>query len=752
MNRWTAAWNALRGKGANADEFRAARVTAQDIGRSRNHGDRDAKAMLARIRNDGFICPLIVARTAAQVPLRVYRKINRSTVTFEGRRVKANTRQAIVKRFMGTKASVEMDSAEDVVELLPGQHPLADLIARPNTMHSGTTYRTVQMFNLLWSGNAYELIDLEGGTPASLFMMPPHDVAPVVEPDGTLRAYSYWKQSNNIEAESAEVVHHMHTVDPTDPFRGFGPLHGVVAQLDTLNTLWDMELARAERNQRPDFHVKLGNAQGNALEELRNYFTNAFSAASIAPRAFFSNSEVEILPLAWSPKDTDLDQRFQRLRKAVWQACGIPESVMELNDANLASSLVSNDQFGRQTIAPLLGAYADDMNEQLVPWYDDGDTLFVAFDDPVPEDNREQLEQYRAEVQAGVRSINEYRSIAGLDPVPDKVGDVLRFNGVSLAMLDTPVVQPQPQAFGIPAQFQLSAAPTNEQQPAETNSHHKAGPTPPERAQVTVSCDLASKSDPWGYSHTCCLSTKENVSDVLTPAEERALDPMTEAISRWYNQNAPAALRASGDAVDMRPYADELEAILDEFLPDLFRNGVAFGAEEMDAIVDDALEVASDAAIEYARTNAPLVAQTAADSASEGLTASVQAAVTQGLERGDAIQRIAEQIPDVSVSRAERIARTEVQEAQQQGKLRAWSDAGVNSKQWLLAGDSCPICNALKARHPGPIPIDEAFLERGETIVGTDGRPFTAGFRAVTAPPAHPNCRCTLVAVLEDDE
>lgn len=738
-----------RRKGRTADAIRTAQVRAVDMGRSRSNHDYDAKAMLTRLRNDGLICPLIVARAAASIPLRVYRRVESSG---SGRVVDQRRRRKIAKRYNATKAASDMLSTDEVIELTAEEHPLASLLAKPNTLHSGTTYRTVQLFNLIWAGNAYEAIDMEGGVPASLLMLPPHETVPVVSPESFLEGYRYSRDGGvAVELDAAEVVHHMHTVDPTDPFRGFGPLHAVIAQLEALNEIVDAEYHKATNNQRPDFHVKFkGAMDGGAYDELKEYYSSAFASARNAPRAFFSNEMVEILPLAWSPKETDLSERFDRLRKMIWQSVGIPQSVMELNDANLASATVANAQFGAQTLAPLLGTYADNLNEQLVPYF--GDDLFVSFDDPVTEDNREQIESARASVASGVMTINEWRALEGLDPIRDpKIGDTLRFNGVALEMLDNPPMPPMQPSLSIPSQFTLNT------QPAETKAVEPAPEPEPEQQPTSTSSKaalpvirLSADTDPWDYGR--CCGTKANVSDVLSPDEEAAIDPMTQAIARWYNQRAPQALQASEEAVDMTPYADELEAILDEFLPDLFRNGVTIGAEELKASVEDALSVASDAAIEYARTNAPIIASTAADSASQGLTASVQAAVQQGLDRGQAVREIMDQIPGVSVSRAERIARTEVQEAQQQGKLRAWQDAGVDSKEWLLAGDSCPICNAIKGKYPGAVPMDQAFLKLGETIVGTDGRPFTATLRDVVAPPAHPNCRCTLVAVLEGDE
>jgi SPP1 gp7 family putative phage head morphogenesis protein len=85
--------------------------------------------------------------------------------------------------------------------------------------------------------------------------------------------------------------------------------------------------------------------------------------------------------------------------------------------------------------------------------------------------------------------------------------------------------------------------------------------------------------------------------------------------------------------------------------------------------------------------------------------------------------------------RAERIARTELAEAANQGRFMSWMEADQqglippnSKKRWMTAPDerTCPICNALN----------------GE-IVGWE-KDFSIG---KLMPTAHPNCRCTAVLI-----
>lgn len=82
---------------------------------------------------------------------------------------------------------------------------------------------------------------------------------------------------------------------------------------------------------------------------------------------------------------------------------------------------------------------------------------------------------------------------------------------------------------------------------------------------------------------------------------------------------------------------------------------------------------------------------------------------------------------------SEIIARTEANRAYNEGNLDALAQGGVERVQWLLASDACQTCVELAETSPGDklgriMPLDEA-----SGVI-----------------PAHPQCRCTWITVLEE--
>lgn len=116
----------------------------------------------------------------------------------------------------------------------------------------------------------------------------------------------------------------------------------------------------------------------------------------------------------------------------------------------------------------------------------------------------------------------------------------------------------------------------------------------------------------------------------------------------------------------------------------------------------------------------------------EMLRGLVENAIAEGSSNDDLAAAI-EDATAFSPERAEVIARTETAAADVNGNMGAYRSSGlVVGKQWVLAQDEyCDDCAANEAQ--GVIGLDEVFS------TGDD------------APPAHPNCRCDVVPVLDEE-
>lgn len=121
----------------------------------------------------------------------------------------------------------------------------------------------------------------------------------------------------------------------------------------------------------------------------------------------------------------------------------------------------------------------------------------------------------------------------------------------------------------------------------------------------------------------------------------------------------------------------------------------------------------------------------------EGTREMIRAQVVEAMQNGDSVQELAGRLKEshtFSNARARTIARTETAMADGMGNLIGWDETGlVAGKRWITAEDDkvSEICNTNGKM--GVIGLHEHFAHGG------------------MAPPAHPNCRCTVVPVLAED-
>lgn len=160
---------------------------------------------------------------------------------------------------------------------------------------------------------------------------------------------------------------------------------------------------------------------------------------------------------------------------------------------------------------------------------------------------------------------------------------------------------------------------------------------------------------------------------------------------------------------------------------------------------------------EFARRRAGRIAKDINDETQKQIMLSIAEGIDKGESRNQLRVRVETVFGDAASYRAERIARTESVRAAGEADLLGWRDSNiVVGKQWHTAiGDACPFCTALNGK---VLELNADFVGMGETqrveTVGADGKvqvhERTEKYEAKQAPPAHPNCRCTMLPILKD--
>ena len=134
--------------------------------------------------------------------------------------------------------------------------------------------------------------------------------------------------------------------------------------------------------------------------------------------------------------------------------------------------------------------------------------------------------------------------------------------------------------------------------------------------------------------------------------------------------------------------------------------------------------------------------------------------LSEGLEAGESLTGLQDRVQasflegdgvTVSEARAAKIARTEVAQAQTEGRIAGMAGSRVvKGYRFDKAVSACPICDAVEAEVGGKVfGVEEAMFPKGSSIQATDGRTYKFDYQD-TIVPVHPNCRCAVRAVLID--
>ena len=195
----------------------------------------------------------------------------------------------------------------------------------------------------------------------------------------------------------------------------------------------------------------------------------------------------------------------------------------------------------------------------------------------------------------------------------------------------------------------------------------------------------------------------------------------------------------------------EFASKINPYVEDVVNNGVDFGAEQLVSMGADfeigkqqVLDFIDEYNVRLSKRLWPEVNQETYEQLRDTMKESVAADETAAELR----KRIDVVFDNAVQYRSERIARSETVRAFNEGQIEGWriSDV-VEGKEWLMEFDdrTCEFCVLMDGA------VEELNSEYFAKDDSMDGAQNTLNFdySSIESPPLHPNCRCTLLAVLK---
>tara|TARA_R110000744_G_scaffold163406_3_gene280191 strand:- start:4991 stop:6823 length:1833 start_codon:yes stop_codon:yes gene_type:complete len=315
-------------------------------------------------------------------------------------------------------------------------HQLLSLLHRPNPLQSGTEYFASLYSYLLISGNSYLLRDSDALTPPKeLYLLRPDRMD--IKSSTSMIPAQYDYIINGVIANSYPVdqstgysqIKQIKLWSPLDDYYGLSPLMASAYNIDQHNLAGLHNVALLKNGCTPSGMLKFeptdetgasasltDDQRARLLEDLEFRFQGSQNSG----RPMLLEGNFEYKQLGLNPKDMDFLELLNLSAREIALAFGVPAQMLGIPEANTYSNMATA-KLGlyEETIIPLLTRVQSDLNEFLVPLYDDD--IHIKYDiDSIPamaEKTKQVYLDVSQAVTAGIITRNEAREKLGLQPI-----------------------------------------------------------------------------------------------------------------------------------------------------------------------------------------------------------------------------------------------------------------------------------------------------------------------------------------------
>ena len=383
-----------------------------------------------------FSCANINADSVACKKLRLYVKTSAKDrkPRVPTRPVKGAELRKLLDRYGDNQYFKEFATVEEVIE-----HPILRLFRVVNESNFSDEYslfKDTQLY-LEITGLAYWFLDTTGsifGQPNQIWLLPSHLVEPKREASSK-KFVDYYEYNpgtggtpERFRPEEILVFRFTDLKNPT--IGGKSPTQACWEDILVESKLLSHLTNTLDKEARPD---ALMIPEEPIDEDQARLWEKSFHLRYGRGRSggiYVPPEKVQFVPLEWPIRDiARLDiQKISKL--AIANTFSVPMALLEAQSINRATLEAAQMQHGRYAIRPRHSGLLGRLNSpQFINRWDDSGRLFLAFDDPVPEDEETKLKKNVGLKQAGIITANEAREDYRLPPHPD--GDELETSNVS---------------------------------------------------------------------------------------------------------------------------------------------------------------------------------------------------------------------------------------------------------------------------------------------------------------------------------
>ena len=574
------------------------------------------------------------------------------------------------------------------------QHPVLDLLAKVNPFSTHYEFMYLQTLYLILVGESFTVLDFtRGRLPGQMWPAIPQQMQIKRDkPTDYISRYEYQAGATKISLEIPEVIH-IKNPNPMNPLRGIGPAQAIGVDLAVERYATNYQQKLFYNDAMPGLMLEFPDTPPpDERERLKEEWKKTHEGWQNARKTAFLWGGAKANTVTMTNRELDFWKSAQGRGDKILAVLGVPKIVAGIPEGtNRATAEAAQYIFARYTVLPILTQMKEALNEQLLPLYPDSQRLRLDHSDPVPENREAIVSEVERMIRCGIMTREEGRQRLGLDPKPTK-GETFLMPGAILPQpakqIRKPLIKRKSRLF-----------PTEERKEA--------------------------------YWREWVAKTEKRERLLIKPLQEMFDTQAKEALKRLRAGVNPDALINLPEAIEV--YEEIVTPILRETMIQALEDAVQEverwlkrSVSKQDEPIYPQDEPIYPGVEWWLRTRIGWAAREIGEESARLLADTLAIGIAAGEGMDDLAARVKQVFKFNNEVRALRIARTETIQAQAEGELQGYEEAGVEEVEFFTALDErvCPDCEGL---HGQRFPINEAH-----------------GIITV-----HPNCRCNWLPVVE---
>ena len=375
-----------------------------------------------------YICAKRNGQGVAINPLRLY--IAKETKGKEYRTIKTKPVKQEKLKYLYQNQALDpwLTKAEEIEEVT--DHVLLDLMKNVNPYNNSFDLWELTVTFQELTGEAYWYLPAakvgDSRVPQQIWVIPSQFINPKFGKtlDRAIEYYEYKRGNAEAKLKAEDVIMFTYP-NPNNTFTGFSVLRGVADAVYIQHQMNEFETSILENKARIGGVIEeTQNVSRSESDRVKQKIKEDHAGPKKAGKMLYLPGGLKFTKDAMTPEELNFIEGRKVNRTEIMAAHDVPEAIVISESSNRATSEEASYQHAKYGILPRCLRIEEKLNEKLLPRFDE--RLFVAYDDPVPENRELKLQENTEHVKSNIRLINEIREEMGLEPV--YYGDVPWFD------------------------------------------------------------------------------------------------------------------------------------------------------------------------------------------------------------------------------------------------------------------------------------------------------------------------------------